>query len=151
LTELYLDDCPILFEVSICDKERTYLAPDAYLPSGRELFGEHHAAYGARWCDYFRAFGAGLPRLRHFRYGSSPWWWVDGTTPFECEASIAIGLRDDSYMVFCDGLGPTPYRRRMVYWDGPESKYGKPLEPSGEDRTALEELLAKIGQRRLID
>ncbi|PGH13893.1 hypothetical protein AJ80_06162 [Polytolypa hystricis UAMH7299] len=154
LTELYLDDCPILFEVSIKDKDRTYLDPNVYEPRA-EFYGKHFSSYARRWCDYFKAFKDGLPRLRHFRYGGSPNWWDDDTIPFEQETSIKIGLHDESYMVFCDGFGPSPYMKRSIYAgtqpDDKPYKDGKPLDPSDEDKEALRDLHAKIGQMIAVD
>lgn len=148
LTELYLDDCPILFEVSIKDNQRTYLDANAYEPKP-EFAGNFYAFYGRRWCDYFRAFKDGLPHLRHFRYGSSQNWWHDDTTPFECETKMRIGLHSESYMVFCDGFGPSPYMKRSILRNTtPEHPWtdGEPLPASAEDKQALKDLYAKIGQ-----
>lgn len=144
LTELYLDDCPILFEVAIGDYQRTYLDPKVFEPK-EEFGGDYHTVYRTRWCDYFRAFKDGLPHLRHFRYGHSPHWWDDNTSPFDCETTVDIDLHDDSYMVFCDGFGPSPYMLSMIYTSFGH-KNRKPLLPSEEDKTALRELLVKTGQ-----
>ncbi|KAL2827845.1 hypothetical protein BDW59DRAFT_55159 [Aspergillus cavernicola] len=141
LEELYLDDCPILFEVAIYDKNRTLLDPSD-LKSHPRLTGKSHASYGTRWHDYFQAFKERLPHLQHFRFGHCPHWWVDDTTPFEKETTIDIGFHEN-YMVFCDGYGPSQYMGNMIY---DEDGDGEPLEPSEEDKTALRELLAKLGQ-----
>jgi hypothetical protein len=149
LTELYLDDCPILFEVAIYNKERTYLDPNTYI--NKPEAGERHwASYDKRWHHHFKSFQENLPRLRHFRYGHCPHWWDDDTTPFERETEIIMGIHDESYMVFCDGYGPSPYMEKMIY-DGVRDNdtgfvEGNPLPWIGEDQTSLEELLAKIGQ-----
>jgi hypothetical protein len=145
LRELYLDDCPILFEVASNNKERTLLDPNT-LKQHPRLRTKSHATYETRWHDYFRAFKDGLPRLQHFRFGHCQYWWENETTPFERETTIDIGFHE-SYLVFCDGYGPSPYMERMIYNDGD----GKPLKPSEEDKAALEELLVKLGQRAQID
>lgn len=134
LTELYLDDCPILLEMG-------YLDPSVFAFKD-EPDAMHYITYGARWCDYLCAFREGLPVLRHFRMGRSPHWWDDETTPFGCETTIPIELHDASYMLFCDKYGASPYVMMNDY--GYED--GEPLLPSEEDRKALEELLEKIGQ-----
>ncbi|KAL4779302.1 hypothetical protein BJX76DRAFT_351902 [Aspergillus varians] len=95
--------------------------------------GEVHSSYKTRWADYFRACKDKLPHLQHFRYGSSPDWWADSTTPFEREGQIAIGFHSESYMD-SQVVGTS-----MDYGDG------KPLEPSEDDQSALRELCAKVG------
>lgn len=145
LTELYLDDCPILFEVSIVDKDRTYLDPNG-LESRAEFGGDYWASYSTRWCDYFRAFSDGLPLLRHFRNGHGQGWWTeDDHTPFERETEIDIVLNEESYMVFCDGFGPSPYMQHMIY-SGTDFEHGDCMPPTEEDERALRELLVKLGQ-----
>lgn len=150
LTELYLDDCPLLFEVSIGGKDRTYLDPGVFQRQAK-FGGDYWATYRTRWCDYFRAFRDGLPLLRHFRYGHGRGWWDENNScPFELETDIEIVLNDESYMVFCDGFGPSPYMAHMIYrGDAPQGRDyedGEPLFPTEEDETALRELLLKIGQ-----
>ncbi|OJJ96433.1 hypothetical protein ASPACDRAFT_46595 [Aspergillus aculeatus ATCC 16872] len=147
LTELYLDDTPILFEVSVYNKDRAFLDSGRYThkPGLRE---KHFATYDKRWQHYFQAFQAGLPQLRHFRYGRSEPWWEDDMTPLERETEITVGMHDDSYMVFCDGFGPTPYMHTTVYdTDDEEPSYdGDGVDCVEEDQQALVELLEKIGQ-----
>lgn len=146
LTELYLDDCPILYEVAIYDKEQTYLEPASF-GSKEDLENKHYAAYDKRWHDYFNAFRERLPHLKHFRYGHCPYWWDDDSTPFEQEGFINICLRRDRYMVFCDGFGPSPYMETMIYFDGD----GPSPDCNAEDLKALEDLCAKLGQNRGFD
>lgn len=108
LTELYLDRCPILFEVAITDVNNTYLKADEFENTSRpELSGAPYASYRTRWCDYFRAFKDGLPRLRHFRYGRHPTWECNGNDlmPFEGETEIEIGLMNGSYFAHFNTLG----------------------------------------------
>ena len=149
LTELYLDDCPILFEMAIGDKGRTYLSPDEFRLEPK-VDSHPYTTYATRWHDYFRAFKDGLPHLRHFGYGHCPYWWKDGSTPFERETEIDIGMTDESYMVFSDGWGPSPYMEQMIYTvhgeDGTVWVDGEPLPPMEEDKKVLKELYAKIGQ-----
>ncbi|KAF7590810.1 hypothetical protein BBP40_002332 [Aspergillus hancockii] len=154
LTELYLDDCPILFEVAIYNKEKTLLDPETYT-SSPGLGDANWASYDKRWHHYFKAFQNDLPHLRHFRYGHSQHWWDDDTTPFEREGDITMGIHDESYMVFCDGYGPSPYMKRMIRTQGE----GRDVEWVNEtvlpwieeDQTSLEELLAKIGMDHVMD
>ncbi|KAE8155013.1 hypothetical protein BDV25DRAFT_135350 [Aspergillus avenaceus] len=147
LQELYLDDCCILNEVAIYDKQRTYLNPQQYTALPEQYVSEKsYAAYDKRWDHYFRAFKDGLPRLRHFRYGHSQNWWVEDTTPFEDEAELTIGMHRDSYQVFCDGYGPSPYMKEMI-WDHDEDRGEREALPFREDdQKALVELLDHIGQ-----
>ncbi|PYI35961.1 F-box domain-containing protein [Aspergillus indologenus CBS 114.80] len=148
LTELYLDDTPILFEVSVHNNDRASLDPDRYIHQAG-LRNKHFATYDKRWHHYFRAFQVGLPHLRHFRYGRSGWWWQKYMTPLERETEITVGMHDESYMVFCDGFGPTPYMNTTIYdTDDEEPSYeGEGVDRMEEDQQALEELLEKIGQR----
>ncbi|RAH67288.1 F-box domain-containing protein [Aspergillus aculeatinus CBS 121060] len=147
LTELYLENTPILFEVSVYNKDRALLDSGRYThkPGLRE---KHFATYDKRWHHYFRAFQAGLPHLRHFRYGRSELWWEDNMTPLERETGITVGMHDDSYMVFCDGFGPTPYMHTTIYdSDDEEPSYeGDGVDCVEEDQQALVGLLGKIGQ-----
>ncbi|KAL4978169.1 hypothetical protein BDW66DRAFT_130447 [Aspergillus desertorum] len=151
LVELYLDDCAILYEVSIKDVQNTYLTPEQF--TQRDGLGDAlYACYRKRWADYFCALKDGLPHLQHFRYGHCLEGWAYNTTPFEREAEIEIGLHEESYLVFCDGFGPSPYMRELIYQypreDGNRIKYvhAEPLTPSDEDRAALEEFCARLGQ-----
>ncbi|KAL4816243.1 hypothetical protein BDW67DRAFT_191150 [Aspergillus spinulosporus] len=154
LTELYLDDCGILYEVSIEDFENTYLPPEEFTQRDG-LDDALYACYTKRWADYFRAFKDGLPHLQRFWYGHSPEGWAFNTTPFEREAEIKIGLHEESYLVFCDGFGPSPYMEELIYrypknadggGGGQEYVYAQMLTPSDEDKMALEELCRKLGQ-----
>ncbi|KAI9039225.1 uncharacterized protein KD926_009859 [Aspergillus affinis] len=143
LTELYLDDCPILYEVAIYAKEKTYLDPTSF--GFKDGLGEkHYATYDKRWHDYFNAFNDKLPHLRHFRYGHCPFWWDEGSPPFEQEQHIKLSLAKDRYMVFCDGFGPSPYMEEMIYREG-----GGRARPDcyAEDEKALVALCAKLGYK----
>lgn len=145
LTELYLDDCAILYEVTISNNQGTYLDADMY-ETRAEIYRRFHASYERRWCDYFQAFLGGLPHLQHFRYGSSPCWWVDDSIPFECETEIQIGLHAGSYLVFCEALAPRPYVNRSLSMDMTPKHPVQPLHPTAEDKEALKRLLAKTRQ-----
>lgn len=149
LTELYLDDCPILFEIVIYDKEGSYLSPDKFRPHP-EFEATYYASYETRWHDYFRAFKDGLPLLQRFRYGNSPYWWNVDATPFERETEIQIRMTDESYLAFCDGIGPSSSLQDLLDMFKEEDDIGwvagEPLLPSEEDKRALEELCDKIGQ-----
>ncbi|KAL4755336.1 hypothetical protein BDW72DRAFT_189100 [Aspergillus terricola var. indicus] len=151
---LYFDYCGILYEVAIEDFESTYLPPEQFTHRDG-LRDALYACYPKRWADYFRAFKDGLPHLQHFRYGHSHEGWAYNSAPFEREAKIEIGLHEESYLVFCDRFGPSPYRQELIYrypknadGSGNEQDYthAQPLTPSDEDRMALEELCRKLGQ-----
>lgn len=143
LTELYLDDCPILYEVSSYDRERTLLDPSSYTMVP-QLERKPLATYEKRWHHYFNAFKDRLPNLRHFRFGQCPYWWRDDSTPFEQEQFIPVNLPEDRYMVFCDGYGPSPYMGETLFDDGPD---GQRPDCYDEDEKALQELCAKLGQK----
>ncbi|KAL4932558.1 uncharacterized protein BDV17DRAFT_288071 [Aspergillus undulatus] len=149
LTELYLDDCTILYEVSIEDYKNTYL-PAEQFEKREGLLDNLYASYSGRWADCFRAFRDKLPHLQHFRYGHSPDGWEFNTTPFERETGLEIGLHEESYLVFCDGFGPSPYMSELIYRvpkeDGMDYKHAETLLPSEEDKKALQELCARCGQ-----
>ncbi|KAE8139812.1 hypothetical protein BDV38DRAFT_280728 [Aspergillus pseudotamarii] len=150
LTELYLDDCAILWVVATRDKERTYLDPDSYTTHPGAV-GKNYAIYAKRWRHYFKSF-QGLRHLRHFRYGHSEYWWDrDDSTPFERETEIIIGMHEDSYLTFDSDW----YSRRLLYHYGTGRQMKcvdeGPLPWIEEDQTSLEELLAKIGQKYVID
>ncbi|KAL5336351.1 hypothetical protein BJX70DRAFT_282656 [Aspergillus crustosus] len=146
LEELYLDDCPILFEVAIYPdtKPRTSLDPNSYKDHPK-FQRKTHAYYNTRWADYLRAFNERLPHLKHFRLGHNPHWWEDDTTPFEKEDQIRIKFYE-SYMVYCDGFGPSQYMERLIYDSTEGYDDGEKLKPSEEDEAALKELLTKLGQ-----
>lgn len=152
LSELYMDNCAIIFEATVYPKtiEHSYLPPHAFKPHPRVQQPRLYTRYDSRWADYFRAFKDKLPRLQHFRYGSARNWWEHGSTPFESEGRVRIGFRSESYMVCCDGRLPREYDRRML-WQIPKEDgevsyvHGSPLNHTDDDETALEELCAKVG------
>ncbi|KAL2850667.1 hypothetical protein BJY01DRAFT_209739 [Aspergillus pseudoustus] len=161
LQELYLDDCPILYEVklSAADTARTLLDKDRYKPHPRIVGDDLYASYDKRWCSYFGAFAEKLPHLRHFRFGHSPAWWQDETTPFEAETGITIGFDKESYMTYCEGYGPSQYMRSMI-WDVEDEEekernffpdYDCRVQPSEGDIAALRALLRRTGQEVELD
>jgi len=153
LTELYMDDCVIVWEAGITNRadEPTLLPRERFRPHADLHDDQVYTSYGARWADYFRAFERGLPNLRHFRFGHSPYWGREESMPFERESTIHIGFHEECYMVFCDGFLPCEYMQHMIWRkrleDG-KRKYedGEALKPSQEDRKALVDLCAKVGQ-----
>ncbi|KJK68684.1 hypothetical protein P875_00075797 [Aspergillus parasiticus SU-1] len=151
LTELYLDDCAILWAVAPFDKdkERTYLDPDSYTTHSG-LVGHGYATYDKRWHHYFKTLQE-LSHLRHFRYGHSEYWSADESTPFECETDIIIGMHEESYLTFTSEC----YSPELTYYygTGRSMKWVDegPLPWIEEDQTSLEELLMKIGQKYVID
>ncbi|CEL10347.1 hypothetical protein ASPCAL13468 [Aspergillus calidoustus] len=152
LTELYLDDCVIVWEAAIYHRDcGPTLLPREDFRTHPDLPDQLYTTYDKRWVDYFRAFEKGLPNLRHFRFGHSPYWWDEDTTPFERESEIDIGFHEECYVVFCDGFLPCEYMQHMIWRkeeEGGGRKYvdGKAIKPSAEDRQALVDLCAKVGQ-----
>lgn len=104
-----------------------------------------YGSFEKRWHHIFDLFAEKLPKLRHFRIGSSNWY---PDIPFEQERDIKVGLYYNRYMCCYDGYGPSPYM------EGEDPKELADLEnawrPSpecdDEDRAALRKLLAKLGQ-----
>ncbi|KAL4936732.1 hypothetical protein BDV06DRAFT_86642 [Aspergillus oleicola] len=162
LSELYLDDCGIVWEAAVYGEfefdedtyTRTLLPKESFKPHPHLPSHKLYYAYSSRWADYFRAFKDKLPVLRHFRYGHGPEWWAEDSTPFETETRIPVGFHKESYMVFYDGILPSEYME-YIYWEisdetaerGVRHENGQVLEPSEEDRKALVELCEKLGQR----
>ncbi|KAL4876834.1 hypothetical protein BJY04DRAFT_222681 [Aspergillus karnatakaensis] len=150
LTELYLEDCGIIHEVSIGNYKQTLLDPSAF--EKRPYQGDYmYASYNKRWADYFRAFKDNLPNLQHFRYGHGDGWWEDDQrTPFETETEVKNNFHEESYMVFCDGFGPSPYMSEMVYrvqeGDGIKYQHAERVTVSEEDKQAFQELCITLGQ-----
>jgi hypothetical protein len=163
LQELYLDDCPIIYEVMVEEKdtERTLLEKEQYKMHPRVAEPNRYACYDKRWVDYLRALEAKLPHLQHLRFGHCPTWWHNESTPFEEEGKITIGFHDESYMTYCDGYGPSPYMQSLI-WDVEDEEeeeeenvigyeYESRVKPSEEDIAALEGLLKKMGQEVSLD
>ncbi|OJD22909.1 hypothetical protein ACJ73_05735 [Blastomyces percursus] len=151
LQKLYMDDCAILYEVGIYNKDKCYLSPTEMRRNAKETWqGEvkYRASYPKRWHDYFRAFAERLPELRHFRYGSSPKWWDQGGIPFEMEGETRIEFGMDSYLVFCDGYGPSPYMDQWIVSEDDDDDTDSIRYPEckEEDAEALLALLRKTGQ-----
>jgi hypothetical protein len=153
LSELYLDDCAIIYEVSIAASERTLLSSEVF--EKREGLKDNlYASYNKRWADYFRAFKDDLPHLQHFRYGHGEGWFEgDEAAPFERETELKNGFHEESYMVYCDGFGSSPYMSELVY--RMESEQGNnhvnyeradKVGPTEEDKEAFRKLCAKLAQ-----
>lgn len=145
LQDLYLDDCPILFQTRVMDAESDLAK--CPIPKSRMKLQEPDQWRGAwlyhyprRWSDYFASFGTGLPHLRHFAIGHSKAWDLEGGMPLEKEQELIPALLQDRYMAFDGGLGPSQYLLR--YHGGNENW---PLCDE-EDREALKALCQKIEQ-----
>ncbi|KAE8423046.1 hypothetical protein BDV36DRAFT_309317 [Aspergillus pseudocaelatus] len=151
LTELYMDDCVIIWAASIYHRCGPTLLPREEFHMHPDLPDQLYTTYDKRWVDYFRAFEKGLPNLRQFHFGHSPYWGEEDTTPFEHECEIRIGFHEECYLVFCDGFLPSEYMQQMTWRkdeEGGGRKYvkGEGIKPSTEDRQALIDLCAKVGQ-----
>ncbi|EQL33111.1 hypothetical protein BDFG_04854 [Blastomyces dermatitidis ATCC 26199] len=151
LQQLYMDDCVILYEVGIYNKDKCYLSPTEMRRNAKATWQgqvKYRASYSNRWHDYFRAFAERLAELRHFRFGSSPDWWDEWGIPFEMEGEIKMRLGVDSYLVFCDGYGPSPYMDRWIVSDSDDddADFIQYPECKEEDADALVALLRKTGQ-----
>ncbi|KAH8432830.1 uncharacterized protein LDX57_010459 [Aspergillus melleus] len=154
LQELYLDNCPILYEVAVSKKEQTLLGVNGFKSHPKLENTVGYASYGTRWHDYLRAFEQSLPQLQHFRLGNSVSCGEKDDQPFETETAIDIGFQN-SYMVFCEGHPGGPYMNKRIYEDTDrdidyEDDDGK-LDASKEDISALKSLMAKLGQPVQLD
>ncbi|KAE8168323.1 hypothetical protein BDV40DRAFT_284312 [Aspergillus tamarii] len=134
LTELYLDDCTILYDKAEMEVRIREDCPE---------LSKHYRSYEKRWHDLFDAFRTGLPLLRHFRMGTTCWSNSGEGMPFEKETQINIGLMNDRYMACYDGYGPSPY---MAGPHDPQDYEKAAPECGEEDRNALQLLLKSIGQ-----
>jgi hypothetical protein len=157
LLELYLDQCTIIYEAALSFNvdepipvSATILSLEDFHPHPDLVVDRLYASYSGRWANYFRAFQNALPHLRHFRFGFTPGRWTRRILPFEQDTQIAIGFHQQCYMVFCDKTLWPVYLRKMKWrYDSgghERRKDEKPLMPSNEDRSALLELCAKVGQ-----
>ena len=147
LQELYLDDCPILIsmrlflesDLSNCQIPKSNMEVEG--ASDQQIF---HFTYPRRWHEYFSSIQRGLPYLRRFKFGVSESW-DEYVLPFENEEEIVHALMHDRYQVFDSGTGPSPFLEKEDYLDiNPEKEWP---QCDKEDRSALKELYAKIGQQ----
>lgn len=105
-----------------------------------------YGSYGKRWHEIFDLFAEKLPKLRHFRIGSTDWF--DGV-PFEQENNIKVGLYRNRYMTCYDGYGPSAYmegedKDKLSHPEDDEWR-SRP-QCDDEDQAALQRLLTKLGQ-----
>lgn len=147
LEELYLDDCPIMIALRLLtesDLSNCQIPKSDLEQKGEDDMPEFHFTYPRRWHEYFSSIQKGLPKLRRFGFGVSESWdrWV---LPFENENAIIPALMQDRYLVFDGGIGPSPF---VEQWDYLEMNPGGEWpECDEEDKSALKELYAKIGQQ----
>lgn len=143
LSELSLDDCMILYDLSLFEdklSEYSFNRGEIEVRLDDDSNPGYYRPYDKRWHHYFDAFRTRLPHLRHFRIGTSDW--TPGV-PFETEPEMRIGLPEERYGVFYDGWVPTPYldaTYRPEPWERSAPKCDK------EDRKALRLLYKHIGQ-----
>lgn len=142
LEEIYLDDCAILYDFCMMEEN----VAECGLPQNALVrrSGDSISSYGSyakRWHDIFDIFADKLPKLRHFRIGSTEW---HIEVPFEEEGDIKVGLYRNRYMCCYDGYGPSPY---MEGEDNGDENWRAPPKCDDEDQVALRRLLGKLGQR----
>ncbi|RHZ54879.1 F-box protein [Aspergillus thermomutatus] len=151
LTDLYFDDCAILYDVCLAEEHMADRCPfkKSEMETRRKDDGrtrrKYYLSYDKRWHHYFDCFRTKLPLLRHFVIGSSDWY---QGVPFEKEAEITIGLFKNRYMACYDGYGPSPYLEPDFVpheWE----KEGPKCDE--EDRDSLRLLLEKTGQSLVED
>ncbi|KAJ5780368.1 hypothetical protein N7457_005528 [Penicillium paradoxum] len=144
LEEIYLDDCPIIFDVRMLD----YQLSECPIPASEMQYVlEENGCdgwryyYPRRWSDYFASFEAGLPHLRHFATGHSEAWDFEPGMPFEHEKDLVPVLTEARYIQFNGGLGPSQFIT-------PSGCYNKEWPVcDDEDREAFKSLLRKIDQQ----
>lgn len=171
LESLTLDDCPIIHDALTgqeIDAERYYILGDN-VRLDQDCDHQFPWSYASRWHHYFRALRTGLPHLRHFGIGHGPWesLWegVQLSAAFETAASLPAELLWSRYVVFDWGTGPSPWIEPEdwegrdvpvnlnelydLYWEdddiGPNPSYP---DCAGEDKKALDELVAAVEERR---
>ncbi|CAI7679008.1 unnamed protein product [Penicillium pancosmium] len=145
LEEIYFDDCAVLYDFRMKEENVDACAIPRHTLVRREGDDSLYGSFEKRWHDIFDLFAEKLPKLRNFRIGCSKWY---PDIPFEQERGIKVGLYYNRYMCCYDGYGPSPYM------EGEDPKNIANLEngwrPSpecdDEDRAALRNLLAKLGQ-----
>lgn len=145
LRDLYLDDCPILYDVAMYEEHLDACG----LSLGETEFRRDDSQYGSRkcfrawdrrWHHIFATFESKLSQLRNLYMGSSGWC---GLAPFEKEDEIQVALFSNRYMACYDGYGPSIY---MTDGDISEDYERKAPSCNEEDRDALRSLLRKLGQ-----
>ncbi|OJJ06492.1 hypothetical protein ASPVEDRAFT_140900 [Aspergillus versicolor CBS 583.65] len=155
LTELYLDDCSILYAMAREWDETETLLPHDRFTYRNEEHRELWALYDGRWADYFRAFKHELPRLQHFRYGRLMNIRNSERTPFEKETDMEVALHEESYQAFFEERESNQYASEANCEEWEVEQDGIPPWPPAsqweEDRQALGELCAKLGQTLLKD
>ncbi|KAL4901970.1 hypothetical protein BDW74DRAFT_169735 [Aspergillus multicolor] len=136
LIELYMDHCTIIYEAAL------YFNVDGATPVSETVLSSQDFHPHPDLND--------LPHLRHFQFGSTLDRWTNRVVPFNREIQTKMGFYEECYMVFCDGTLWAPYMRKMMWRldknAQPRRKDKKPLIPSEDDRRALVELCAKVGQ-----
>lgn len=148
LQELYLDDCPVLFYITVFDTEyELSRCPIAKSDMQRNKNDDRRLdyIYPRRWHDYFTAIETGLPHLREFGFGINEAW-DEYSLPFEKEKDIVPALRHHRYMAFDSGTGPYQFIGQMNDPDRYEPAGQRPT-CDDEDRDALKALYRKIGKQ----
>jgi hypothetical protein len=143
LQELYLDDCHILFYITMFD-EQSSRCPIPDMQPYLHRPGYLVYSYPRRWYDYFAAIQTGLPHLRVFGIGFNEAWDEVSGLPFETEQNIMPALKNDRYMAFDGGIGPYQFIADMEEEHGPEAR--RPI-CNDQDRDALKALYQKIGMQ----
>ncbi|KAJ5210895.1 Aromatic-ring-hydroxylating dioxygenase alpha subunit [Penicillium cf. griseofulvum] len=150
LQELYLDDCPILFQARILNLE--WQLAKCPLPrssmefrtGGKACSDGWYYHYPRQWNHYFASFETGLPHLRRFAIGHNEAWRSEDrySLPFEKELDLVPELMEDRYFLFDGGTGPSQFTGPEYYntdEDWPQCE--------DEDRNALKALYRKIKQQ----
>ncbi|KAJ5779542.1 hypothetical protein N7457_007262 [Penicillium paradoxum] len=163
IQQLCLDDCPILFQITVEDSghqlsldpltrsdRRSSTGPDmrpvmSYTEPNGRVVTWLRCDYPRRWYDYFVAFQERLPHLCHFGFGINEGW--DGwDMPFEREMHIRPALKKTRYMIFYDGVECIPTDANVHrHMSVPDILH--PPNCDDEDREALKALYKRIGQQ----
>ncbi|KAF3394485.1 hypothetical protein F1880_005319 [Penicillium rolfsii] len=152
LEEIYFDDCAVLYDFGILEGNLDACALPRNTLMRRGRSNSLYGSYEKRWYHIFNLFSEKLPKLRHFRIGSSDWC---PDIPFEQENDIKVGLYRNRYMCCYDGMGPSPYMEghspQQLAKSGKEWRWRPSPECDDEDHEALLKLLAKLGQSGPVD
>lgn len=154
LTEIYLDDCPLLFEIAVSNqnKDRCNLENDEWFHRDNDPYSVWGYRYARRWNTYFDSFRENLSHLRHFRMGYNVE--LRDRFPFEQETELPLWLVDERMQGFHDGVSfGSPYvvlECMDIEFEGTEGfvEYDEWGPDWGlEDKKSYVALLEKIGQR----
>jgi hypothetical protein len=136
LEELILDDCPIVYALSLGDYDAEDNDWERYSTKLVET----------RWSSVFPLFQQRLKTLRHFAIGHGPW----SDRMFECRYDLLARIEPSRYVSYEHGQGPTPWNEDDVGKKHVTLGYGETEaqievpDCEVEDQAALDALLGAL-------